>query len=205
MPAPLVPARLAFQEGVPYSEAFGDRYHSAGGGPAQALHVFLNGNGLPARWAGRERFVILETGFGAGINFLATWQAWRRDPARCRALHFVSIEKFPFALAALQEVHSRYDLSAEAAALHARWPLLVSGAHRLEFDGGRVVLTLFFADIGITRELRLAADAFYLDGFAPPKNPEMWSPALMRNLSRLAARGATAALRARETPARRFR
>lgn len=194
MPAPLVPARLAFQEGIPYSEEFGDVYHSAGGGPAQARHVFLKGSGLPERWAGRERFVILETGFGAGINFLATWQAWRRDPARCARLHFVSIEKHPFSASDLAELHSRYpDLQSEAAELHASWPMLVPGAHRLELDGGKVVLTLFFADIKVARELRLAADAFYLDGFAPAKNPDMWSHALMRSLSRLAAPGATAA------------
>src|SRR3970282_665743 len=108
MADPLVPARLAFTEkGVPYSEAFGDLYHSAAGGPAQARHVFLAGNRLPERWAGRSRFVILETGFGAGINCLATWQAWRRDPRRCARLHFVSIEKHPFRLSDLKEIYSR--------------------------------------------------------------------------------------------------
>ena len=193
MPEPLLPARLAYKDGVPYSEAFDDVYHSAGGGPAQARHVFLQGNGLPQRWAGRERFVILETGFGAGINFLATWRAWRADAARCERLHFVSVEKHPFRLSDLKRVHENYDFTAEAAELHARWPMLVPGAHRLELDGGKVVLTLFFADIKVTRDLRLAADAFYLDGFAPAKNPDMWSPAIMRNLSRLAAPGATAA------------
>ena len=190
----LVPAKLEFVDGVPYSTAFGDLYHSAAGGVAQARQVFLQGNQVVERWAGRERFVILETGFGAGLNFLATWQAWRRDPARCRRLHFVSVDKHPFALADLQELHSRYpELKSEASELHASWPVLVPGAHRLEFDAGNVVLTLFFSDIKVTRELRLAADAFYLDGFAPAKNPDMWSPAILRNLSRLAAPGATAA------------
>ena len=194
MPAPLAPARLAFLEKTPYSEAFADVYHSAAGGPEQARHVFLQGNGLPQRWAGRERFVILETGFGLGLNFLVTWQAWRRDPARCRRLHFVSIEKHPFALPDLRLLHVNYpELQEEASALHARWPVLVPGAHRLEFDGGSVVLTLFFADVSVARELRLAADAVYLDGFSPAKNPDMWTPALMRSISRLAARGATAA------------
>ena len=194
MAAPLAPARLAFLEKTPYSEAFADVYHSACGGPEQARHVFLQGNGLPQRWAGRERFVILETGFGLGLNFLVTWQAWRRDPARCRRLHFVSIEKHPFSLQDLCALHERYpQLSEEASALHARWPVLVPGAHRLEFDGGSVVLTLFFADISVARDLRLAADAVYLDGFSPAKNPDMWTPALMRSISRLAARGATAA------------
>jgi tRNA 5-methylaminomethyl-2-thiouridine biosynthesis bifunctional protein len=194
MLVPLVPARLAFQDGVPYSAAFGDVYHSAAGGPGQAQHVFLGGNGLPQRWAGRGRFVILETGFGFGLNFLATWQAWRRDPARPARLHYVSVEKHPFAHSDLQEIHSHYpDLKKEAAELHARWPMLVPGGHRIELDEAKVVLTLFFADIKLLRELRLAADAIYLDGFSPAKNPEMWSPALMRAVSRLAATGATAA------------
>src|SRR5712692_7015677 len=194
MPTPLLPARLGFQEGIPYSEAFGDVYHSAAGGLGQARHVFLQGNGLPQRWAGRERFVILETGFGFGLNCLATWQAWRRDPARPARLHYVSVEKHPFTLNDLKVLHENYpELKDEAAALHARCPMLVPGGHRIELDHAKVVLTLFFADIRLLRELRLAADAIYLDGFSPAKNPDMWSPALMRAVSRLAATGATAA------------
>ena len=192
---PLIPARLEFAaDGTPWSEEFGDVYHSAAGGPAQARHVFLAGNRLPERWAGRERFVILETGFGFGLNFLATWQAWRRDPARCGRLHFVSVEKHPFTLSNLRVLHSRYpEFEDEAAQLHACWPMLVPGAHRLELDAGRVVLTLLFSDIKLLRELRLAADAIYLDGFSPARNPDMWSHALLRAVSRLAGPGATAA------------
>ena len=194
MPQPLVPARAAFQEGTPYSEAFGDVYHSADGGLAQADHVFLKGNQLPNRWRGRETFVILETGFGLGINFLTTWQAWRRDPQRCRRLHFVSVEKHPFSLQDLRTLHERYpQVREEAAELHSVWPILVPGGHRLVFEGGAVVLTLFFAEIKVIRDLRLAADAIYLDGFSPVKNPEMWSPQTLRAISRLAAPGATVA------------
>ena len=182
MPSPLVPARLAFSaDGTPYSAEYGDVYHSAGGGLAQARHVFLSGNGLPGRWRGRRAFTILETGFGLGTNFLATLQAWRDDAQRCERLHFVAIEKHPFNAADLPEP------------LKNSWPMLVPGMHRLEFEQGRVVLTLFFSDIAAVRELELGADAFYLDGFAPDRNPEMWSPQLMRALSRLAAPGATAA------------
>ena len=194
MPAPLEPARLAFKDGVPYSEAFGDVYHSAAGGPGQAGHVFLKGNGLPERWAGRRRFVILESGFGAGLNFLVTWQAWRRDPRRCERLHFVSVEKHPFTLEDAQLFHeSFFELKSEAAELRARWPLLVPGAQRLELDGGRVVLTLHLSDIKVLRDLRLAADAVYLDGFSPGRNPDMWSAQLMRSVSRLCSEGATLA------------
>src|SRR5258705_1166546 len=203
MPQPLVPARPAYQEGTPYSEAFGDVYHSAGGGPAQANHVSLRGNHLPERWAGRETFVVLETGFGLGINFLTTWQAWRRDPQRCRRLHFVSVEKHPFSLSDLKALLKNYpELATEATELEARWPMLVPGGHRLVFEGGAVTLTLFFADIKIIRDLRLAADAIYLDGFSPAKNPEMWSPQTLRAISRLAAPGATAATWSVASPVR---
>ena len=192
MPASVVPGRYELRDDTPYSTAYGDVYHSADGGPAQARHVFLGGNELPARWARRERYVILETGFGFGLNFLVTWRAWQEDPQRCRRLHFVAVEKHPFALAELRALHERYpELQQEAAALHAVWPPLVSGAHRLEF--GDVVLTLFFADIAILRDLRASADAIYLDGFAPARNPEMWTHQVMRALSRLAAPGATLA------------
>jgi tRNA 5-methylaminomethyl-2-thiouridine biosynthesis bifunctional protein len=192
MPGRVVPAKLDFRDETPYSAAFGDVYHSAAGGPAQARHVFLAGNGLPERWRGRERFVILETGFGSGLNFLTTWNAWRHDARRPVRLHFVSVEKHPFAVDDLRAIHERYaELRTEAAALHAAWPPLVSGAHRLEFDG--VLLTLLFDDVAVLRDLRLAADAVYLDGFAPSKNPEMWTHQVLRSVSRLAARDATVA------------
>ena len=188
----MVPARFELRDATPYSPAFGDVYHSAAGGLAQVQHVFLAGNGLPGRWAGRDRFVIFETGFGFGLNFLATWRAWKDDAARPRRLHYVAIEKHPFVLADLRTLHEAFpEVRAEAAALHAAWPPLVSGGHRLEF--GDVILTLFFADVAIARDLRLLADAIYLDGFAPAKNPDMWTHQVMRAISRLAASDATLA------------
>ncbi len=105
MPGPLVPAVLAFAaDGTPYSAAFGDVYHSAEGGPAQARHVFLRGNGLPGRWQGRRACTILETGFGFGLSFLATWRAWREVSAHFQRLHFVSVEKHPFAVSDLSSL-----------------------------------------------------------------------------------------------------
>lgn len=191
MAEPLVPALLDFSDGTPYSAPFRDVYHSVDGGLAQARHVFLAGNGLPQRWAQRDRFVILETGFGLGLNFLATLHAWRRSPGR--RLHYVAVEKHPFSVQDLRTLHERYpELKDEAALLHSAWPLLVPGGHRAELEPN-VVLTLFFADIKVARDLRLAADAIYLDGFAPDRNPDMWSPQTLRALARLAAPGATAA------------
>ena len=93
---PIRPARIDFTaEGVPFAPDFDDIFHPRAGALRQAQHVFLGGNGLPERWQGREEFTILETGFGLGNNFLATWAAWRCDPPRPRRLYFISIEKHP--------------------------------------------------------------------------------------------------------------
>lgn len=196
MSAPLIPARLAFNaEGTPYSREFDDLYHSADGGAAQVHHVFLGGNGLPERWRGAHRFTILETGFGFGLSFLATWDAWREDPARPARLHYVSVEKHPFTAQDLAVLHAPHaGFAALSEELRSAWPLLVPGVHRLEFENGRVVLTLAFGDAAeLVPQLRLAADAIYLDGFAPAKNPDMWSPELLKSVARLATPGATAA------------
>ncbi len=195
-PFRIVPAAPAFDAaGTPYSPEYRDVYHSADSGPGQARHVFLGGNALPERWAGARVFTIVETGFGLGLNFLATWQAWRADPARPERLHFVSIEKHPFAREGLATLHARYpELAPLAAELQAQWPLLVPGLHRLHFEGGRVTLTLALADVAdVLPRLRLAADAIYLDGFAPDRNPEMWAISVMKALARIAHPGATAA------------
>lgn len=192
----LQPAHLEFApDGTPFSTAYGDVYHSAHGGPEQARHVFLAGNDLPQRWQGKDRFVILETGFGLGLNFLATWQAWKNDPQRCRRLHFVSFEKHPFTATDLAIAQQAWPEFAEfAAELQAHWPLLTPGVHRLHLDGGKVILTLFFGDA--TQQLRTvnaAVDAFFLDGFSPAKNPELWTPQLCKALARLSSEGTTLA------------
>jgi tRNA 5-methylaminomethyl-2-thiouridine biosynthesis bifunctional protein len=195
-PYPVTPATPAFDAGgTPWSPAYGDVYHSADSGPGQAAHVFLGGNDLPARWAGARVFTIVETGFGVGLNFLATWQAWRAGAARPERLHFVSIEKHPFLREGLEGLHARYpEFAACSAELRAAWPLPLPGLHRLHFEGGRVTLTLAFGDVAdVLPRLRLGADAFFLDGFAPERNPDMWTPGVMKALARLARPGATAA------------
>lgn len=192
----LTPAHLAHTEdGTPYSEPYGDVYHSAEGGPGQARHVFLQGNDLPERWAGRERFVILETGFGSGLNFLATWATWRDDPRRCGRLHYLAVEKHPFAVNDLALMHARWpEFNTLSQSLSAIWPVLTPGFHRLEFAGGRIVLTLLLGEAEtVLRRCEARVDAFYLDGFDPKKNPAMWSPELCRRLARLAAPSATLA------------
>lgn len=192
---PIRPARIVFDDhGVPYAPDFDDTYHPRAGGVAQARHVFLNGNGLPGRWQGRDRFVVLETGFGLGNNFLATWAAWRADPQRCRHLIFISIEKHPPGADDLARVHRDTEHPDLCAQLLARWPPLTPNLHHLDFDAGRVTLALALGDAAaMLRHLVTQVDAFYLDGFSPAANPGMWSPPVLAAIGRLAAPGATAA------------
>jgi tRNA 5-methylaminomethyl-2-thiouridine biosynthesis bifunctional protein len=197
MTAILTPATLAFREdGMPFSPLYGDVYHGVAGAFAQAQGVFLHGNDLPQRWQQRRIFTVVETGFGMGVNFLATWSAWRDDPARCERLHFVSVEKHPFSRddlrAALDAVVAHTREAELARELVDAWPMLVPGTHRLEFEGGRVTLTLVFGDaLDVFPKMWMRADAIYLDGFAPAKNPELWGPAIFKALARIAGEGAT--------------
>jgi tRNA 5-methylaminomethyl-2-thiouridine biosynthesis bifunctional protein len=179
--------------GVPFSNRYGDVYASRDGALGQARHVFLAGNDLPQRWGGRDQFVIVETGFGLGTNFLATWQAWRQDPDRPRRLHFVSVERHPLPAADLAR-WAPPPLAELAGELARAWPLAVSGLHRLPFEHGGVTLTLGFGDARtLIPDLTLGADAFYLDGFAPDRNPELWETPLLKVVGRLARPGATLA------------
>jgi tRNA 5-methylaminomethyl-2-thiouridine biosynthesis bifunctional protein len=191
----IVPARLEFKEGVPYSTLYGDIYHSADGGIGQAQHVFLQGCDVPAAWAHRASFVMLETGFGTGLNFLATWAAWRADPARSTHLHFLSVEKHPFQADDLARLHAKWpEFSALSRELLTIWPTLMPGFHRIALDDGRVQLTLMLGDaLDCLTQVQAEVDAFYLDGFAPDCNADMWQPELFDGLGRLAKAGAVAA------------
>lgn len=190
------PAKISFtDQGIPYSAAFGDIYHTSDGGLGQVAHVFMAGNGLPGRWQCREAFTILETGFGLGLSFLVSWQAWRDDPQRSGRLHFISVEKYPFQPADLARLHADWpQFSALSAELIAAWPPLCTGRHDLLLNDGQVRLTLLFGDALLQLpQLEETADAIYLDGFAPSKNPDMWSLPLFRHLARLAAPACTLA------------
>jgi len=195
---PLAPARVEFDaRGTPRSPVYDDVYHTGSGAFGQAEHVFLRGNRLPSRWRGRSRFTVCETGFGLGRNFLALWQAWRTDPHRCARLHVVSFEAHPFSRDDLAEIllpGLPLELATRGRALAAQWPPLLPGLHRLEFDAGALTLTLAFGPVRkLARQIDAGVDAYFLDGFSPAKNPEMWTPELFGQLVRLANQGATAA------------
>ncbi len=190
----LQPARLELtDDGRPFSSIDGELSASTQGGPEQCRHVFLGGNGLPERWRGKDRFVILDTRFGLGLSFLTTWLAWRNDPQRCRRLHFISFEKHPFDQHDLAiGLRIWPELAEQAADLQQQWPPLTPGMHRLSLDNHQVILTLVFGDIATQlRNIDAAVDAFYLEAVPPAQHGGFAPPG--KALARLAAPGATMA------------
>lgn len=178
--------------GHPVSRRCGARYRWR---IEEARRIFVEGCGLRRRWRGRERFSVVATGFGLGVNLLATLAAWRSDPDRPARLDFVAIEPDPLDAAELALAHAAAGIAGtDAATLARQWPRRLPGLHRTAFDDGRVVLTLAIGDAErLAGLLPVAADAFFLDGFTPERNPAMWTPGLITRLARRARVGATLA------------
>jgi tRNA 5-methylaminomethyl-2-thiouridine biosynthesis bifunctional protein len=193
---PRLPPRpdLSFKpDGTPVSTRHDDIYFTAGDGLEEARAVFLKGMGLPERWTGQDRFVILETGFGTGLNFLAAWDLWRRHrPSPTARLIWISLEGYPMtrqdaarALAPFEEVGPL------AEQLLAVWPNRARGVQARTFaeEGVRLILTEDEA-LPALEGLRCRADAVALDGFAPARNADLWSPAVLGAIAARTAPGA---------------
>ena len=183
-------------QGNPRSRVFSDVYFSTESGLAETRHVFLAQNDLQARFAAlkdQDRLVIGETGFGTGLNFLCAWQLFERCAPAGARLHFVSAEKYPLSRADLRRALALWpELSVLADRLIEQYVAVHQGFQRLVFDAGRVTLTLMIGDaLDMLPQLDARIDAWFLDGFAPAKNPEMWSPELFAQLARLSAQNAT--------------
>ncbi len=180
---------LDWQDGQPVSTAFGDVYFSRSSGLEETRHVFLNHNHLPQRWQdkGLRRFTIAETGFGTGLNFLSAWQLWDRVAPPSARLHFVSTEQYPLTLEDLRRALELWpELVSYSQQLLAQYELLAPGWRRFEFDHGRITLTLLIGDARSTLpELHAVVDAWFLDGFAPARNPEMWGSDILEQVARL--------------------
>ncbi len=193
-------------DGVPYSRAFDDLYFSRYSGLDETDYVFIEQNQLIERWNSLRAadFSIGETGFGTGLNFLAAAHHWLSLTPK-GSLHFVSAEKYPIDKAGLRSVHNHWPRFTELAGeLSEQLPPPVAGIHRLKLARGRVILTLLYGDATeqftaikgsdhpyFRRCGNPAIDAWFLDGFAPAKNPQMWSDELFQTLADLSAPGAT--------------
>jgi tRNA 5-methylaminomethyl-2-thiouridine biosynthesis bifunctional protein len=177
-------AELIFTSEGPRSLLYEDRYFGQIGALRQAQEVFIKGCAISQRWRKQKHFTILETGFGLGFNFLATWHAWKQDPYRPERLHFLSVECHPLSLQQLAQAHTQEPLLADLARqLRLNLPPALAGLHRLEFEKGSVCLTLVYApDVQALKMLTASVDAIFLDGFAPERNPDMWSQPLLNEL-----------------------
>ncbi|MFK7753949.1 MAG: tRNA (5-methylaminomethyl-2-thiouridine)(34)-methyltransferase MnmD [Sedimentitalea sp.] len=179
------PTDLIWRDGqVPVSTRFDDPYFSLDDGLAETCHVFLGGNDLPARFV--DGFHIAELGFGTGLNLLASMQAWDL-PGR---LFFTSFEAFPMAA---PDMARALDVFPDLAALAAPLIAMVE-AGQTRADLGAVTVELIIGDARDTLPKWAGrADAWFLDGFSPAKNPELWQPDLMAEVARHTAQGGTAA------------
>ncbi|WP_308909670.1 FAD-dependent 5-carboxymethylaminomethyl-2-thiouridine(34) oxidoreductase MnmC [Pseudokordiimonas caeni] len=188
--SPIADDAISWRGKAPVAPGFDDVYYSADDGLAETEYVFLGGTGLPDAWAGRDRFVIAETGFGTGLNFLATWKAWIAAGRPCD-LTFISVEGYPLSRRALAEAHRTFpDIADLSPHLIEAWPAPAPGFHERRFEGGRLRLLLLFGDVVPSfQALQADVDAWFLDGFAPAKNPAMWSDAVMDQIARLSHPG----------------
>ena len=186
---------LDWTEGGPRSRRFGDIYFSPEDGLAESRAVFLEGCGLPEAWAGRDRFVVGELGFGAGLNILALAELWRRTAAPDARLHIFSIEAFPLEAAdAARALGAWPELADLAQVLVRRWPGRARGIHRLDWPELRISLDLAVLDVAeALAGWSGQADAWFLDGFAPALNPDMWRDEVLDLVARRSAPGARAA------------
>lgn len=192
---PVTPAVTSWTAGVPMAAHYADTYFSRAGGSDESRHVFLDGNHLPARFRqlpAHARFVIGETGFGTGLNFLEAAACFLAQAPADARLVFISTELHPLTAADLAQAHAHWPQHAAlAGALQRLMPPACAGFHLLH-PHPRIQLLLLFGDANtLLPELEVQADAWFLDGFAPDRNADLWQPGLFATLKRLSAAGAT--------------
>ncbi len=190
---------LNWKDGQPFSDRYGDVYFSIDSGLEETHHVFLQGNDLAERFAdlrAGESFCIGETGFGTGLNFLCAWRLFEQTAPAGASLDFFSIERFPINDDELRAALALWpELGAQADVLLSRWHRRVPGWNRWSFANGRVRLTLAMEDVAqaLPQLQPGCVDAWFLDGFSPSKNPEMWGDDVLSGIARASRAGATLA------------
>lgn len=184
----------ASPKGAIRSKEFNDVYFSTEDGLAETRHVFLDGNDLPGAWDGVQRFLIVETGFGTGLNFLAAWKLFNETSAPGQELNFISFEKYPLPLADIEAALQHWipsEFAEEFAAFQKLYPQDLTGTHDLQI-AENVHLRLIFEDVNeALPALDEQVDCWFLDGFKPASNPEMWTQTVFENMMRLSKGGAS--------------
>ena len=198
------PAKIAWEldsagRQIPRSLDFDECYFSSQDGLAETRHVFLAGNRLADRFkrlAAGERFVIAETGFGVGLNFLAAAELWQQSSSKGE-LHFISTELFGVSGADLRRAHASFpELDGISEQLLKQYPALIPGVHRVHFAELKITLDLWFGEASASLTNLVApngVDAWFLDGFSPRQNLDLWASAVFDQVARLSSAGTTAA------------
>lgn len=183
------------QDGTPVDPRVDDVYYSIEDGLAETRAVFLNSCGLPDAWIEQDNTTIAELGFGTGLNFLATWQLWQQTRSDGACLNFVSFEGFPLDREDIERALLPWpELAPLAEKLCARWPTRANGVRQIVWPDERIILTLHVGLIEQTLpQARFKADAWFLDGFSPAKNPAMWHDDLWPLIAERSNPGARAA------------
>ncbi len=176
-----------------YSNVFDDIYFSTSGAEAESEHVFINGNQLPQRFCNTQNFTIAEAGFGTGLNFLKTLQSWLKNSPNTAKLTYIAFELYPLESGILRQAqHSWSALKEFADIFLGIYPQLPTAGFTLDFPELRTSLQLYIGDINEQiATVNSMVDAWFLDGFAPSKNPEMWTDRLFSNMQRLSHSGST--------------
>ncbi len=190
---PIIPAQLEWDDAIPRCTEHNDIYFSNEGGIEETQYVFIEGNKLPERWPDSAEFTIAETGFGTGLNFLCAVDQWIRYAPEDARLNFISVEKHPLTLNDLKKALTAHPTLKEfAEELFKHYPPLVHGLHQRELLNGRITLSLMLGDATeMYSDLNAKVDAWFLDGFAPSKNPAMWTEQLFKQIARLSKPQAT--------------
>jgi tRNA 5-methylaminomethyl-2-thiouridine biosynthesis bifunctional protein len=195
--APIRSARLDWHDGTPFACDYGDSYFMLGRGREESRAVFIEGNDLPARFAALPSeavFVIGETGFGTGLNCLLAANSFLERAPRDATLQLYSAEFHPLTRQDLATALALWpELGALGKALLEAWPPPAPGFHRIRL-APRIELTLMFGDAALLwPQGPESVDAWFLDGFAPARNPQLWTAELLGTLARHSRPGATAA------------
>jgi len=193
--------KLTWRDGQPYSDIYDDIYYSSAEdeaipGESEFDHVFFKNNGLPQRWMQSDDFVIAELGLGSALNCILTIRQWLKhgdDFKKKKTLHYIAIEKHPLSAEDISRLIAQYpELKQYADELVDNYPPAIEATHSRSLFDNRVVIHYKFMDVhdALDDEM-LEVDAWYLDGFSPAKNPEMWSDKLFARIAKNSRSGAT--------------
>lgn len=179
---------MQWQGSVPISKEFNDVYYSEGDGLAESRYVFIDGNSLPDRLRTHEshEFTIIETGFGTGLNFFALYNLWLSLDKKPNKLNYISIEKYPLSTSDIKKSLANWPEISHLTTDFIKQYSSSNESCKISLENEQIDITLLYCDISDAwSKITKAADAWFLDGFSPSKNPDMWQDSLYKNMQKI--------------------